>query len=587
MKTLRPTDVVIIGGGWTGLLMAKELAARTSLSVVVLERGRPRGLADYVTDMDELDYKIRHRMIQDISQETVTVRHTSRDTAIPVREYGSFLAGTGVGGAGEHWGAQCPRNLADCFELLTRTVERYGAKRLPENCAIQDWGITWDEIEPYYTRAEQMMGVSGKAGNLRGRLIEGGNIFEGPRSTEFPTPPTKIPAMSALFRDAAKSLGYHPYPVPSATTSTAYTNPDGVSRPGCIYCGYCMPFGCMIGAKAQPTNTLLPIIQKQKRVSIRTRAWARRILHDDTPNGRRARGVTYIDEKGEEVFQPADLVFLGTWTLNNNRLLFLSGIGEAYNPATGKGTLGRNLTHQVSFPAVQLFFDRPFNKFMGSAAAGIWMSDFEGDVFDHTNLPFLRGGTFQVIGVGFQPMTSFGPVPPSVKSQWGPDWKKSAVYYYDRYCSVSFVGEHLAYKTNYIDLDPTYKDYGGDPLLRLTIDWTDNERKMVEFATQKAVEIAHAMGAKEIVAFPGYGHYSASRPQSTHIQGGTIMGASPETSVINPFLQHWQVSNLFVLGASSFPHQGAANPTPTLLALAYRCADAVVDRYLKKPGMLA
>jgi gluconate 2-dehydrogenase alpha chain len=314
MKTLPAVDVVVIGGGWAGLLMAKELGSRTGLSIVVLERGKQRDTADYFATMDELDYSIRLQMMQDPSQETVTVRHNSAQQAFPVRQYGSFLPGSGVGGAGEHWNGICPRFLPDCFELLSRTIEKYGSKRLPEDHAIQDWGVTYDELEPYYTRAELLMGISGKAGNIRGEKIEGGNVFEGWRSTEYPTLPTKIPYFSALFRDATKKLGYHPYPNPAATTSKPYTNPDGVSRSACFYCGFCERFGCMVGAKAQPTNTLLPVIQKRKNVSIRTRSWVRRIVHESSPSGEKARGVTYVDEKGEEVFQPAELVFLASWT---------------------------------------------------------------------------------------------------------------------------------------------------------------------------------------------------------------------------------------------------------------------------------
>ena len=138
-----------------------------------------------------------------------------------------------------------------------------------------------------------------------------------------------------------------------------------------------------------------------------------------------------------------------------------------------------------------------------------------------------------------------------------------------------------------MDLDPTYKDHMGDPLLRMTIDWHDNERKMVEFAIAKGVELAHAMGAKEIAAGAAYGHYDTRRYQSTHVQGGTIMGRSPETSVVNTYGQHWQAPNLFVMGASMFPNNGSANPTPSVLAFTYRTADAVIGRYLKKPGMLA
>jgi gluconate 2-dehydrogenase alpha chain len=586
MKTLPPVDVVIVGGGWTGLLMAKELGSRTALSVVVLERGGPRKTDDYAGEMDELDYTIRLHMMQDASQETVTLRHDSNQRAFPLRQHGSFLPGTGVGGAGEHWSAVCPRFLPDCFELLTRTTEKYGASRLPEDHAIQDWGISYDELEPHYTRTDLLLGISGKAGNIRGKQIEGGNIFEGWRSEEYPTPPTKIPYFSAMFGEAAKCLGYHPYSVPAATTSRSYTNPDGVSRAGCTYCGFCETFGCMIGAKAQPTNVLLPVIAKRKNVSIRTGAWVRRIVHDSPEHDRRARGVTYIDSNGEEIFQPAELIILASWTLNNTRLLLLSGIGKAYDPATGEGALGRNLTHQLVFPAATAFFEKPLNRFMGSGASGMMLSDLDGDVFDHSKLSFLCGGTLGARSARSLPISECGVVPKSVKTTWGSEWKKAALHYYDRAGRISFSGEHLAYKGNYMDLDPVYKDHFGDSLLRLTLDWRENERKMAEYVIAKAVEIAREMGAKEVTPFSGLRRYDATRYQSSHIQGGTIMGRSPERSVVNPYLQHWQVSNLFVLGASAFPQNASANPTPTILALTYRTADAIVDRYMKSPAPL-
>jgi gluconate 2-dehydrogenase alpha chain len=587
MKTLPSVDVVIVGGGWTGLLMAKELGSRTALSVVVLERGGPRKTDDYGDDMDELDYAIRLRMMQDVSRETVTLRHNSGERALPLRQFGSFLPGSGVGGAGEHWSGIFPRMLPDCFALLSHTIEKYGTERLPEDHSIQDWGVTYDELEPYYTRAELLMGISGKAGNLRGKRIEGGNIFEGWRSAEYPTPPTKTPYFSAMFRNAAQSLGYHPYSIPAATPSQTYTNPDGVSRAGCTYCGFCERFGCMIGAKAQPTNILLPVIQKRKNVSIRTGAQVRRIVHHAAQNKGKVHGVYYVDASGQEIFQPAELVFLASWTLNNTRLLLLSKIGEPYNAATNTGIVGRNLTHQVNLPAATLFFDQPLNRFMGSGASGITVSDFNGDVFDHSGLPFLRGGNLLVFSVGNRPIANFGMVPQSVKLNWGSEWKSKALYYYDRTGRIVFEAEHLAYKSNYMDLDPSYRDHLGDPLLRLTLDWRDNERRMADFGTAKAIEIGRVMAAKEITPFPGLRNYDATRYQTAHIQGGTIMGTSPECSALNPYLQHWQISNLFVLGASAFPQNSASNPTPTILALTYRTADAIVDRYLKNPAALA
>jgi gluconate 2-dehydrogenase alpha chain len=586
MKTLPAVDVVIVGGGWTGLLMAKELSSRTSLSIAVLERGGPRKTADYVEGMDELDYKVRRPLVQDYSQETVTFRHSANERALPVRQYGSFLPGTGVGGAGEHWGGVCERMSPDGFELRSETVRKYGPKKLPEDHLAQDWGVTYDEIEPYYTRAEQLIGASGKAGNLRGKRIAGGNIFEGWRSTEYPTPPTKLGYVSVKFRDAAQSLGYHPFPVPAATLSETYTNPDGVSRPGCVYCGYCESYGCMIGAKAQPTNTLLPVIEQHKSVTIRTRASVRRILHDGAGHGR-ARGVSFIDAEGEEVIQPADLVILASWTVNNTRLLLLSGLGEPYDPATDKGTVGRNLTHQVVFPAATAFFETPLNRFMGSGASGIMVADLDAHVLDQSSLPFWGGGIFEVTNQGFQPIGNFGVVPESVKTRWGSEWKKAAIHYYDSTARITFLGRHLAYRDNYIDLDPTYKDHNGDPLARMTLDWRENERRMAEFMIPKGVEMARAMGAKEVTPFRGLeAHYDTRRYQSTHLLGGTILGTSPERSVVNPYSQQWQLANLFVIGGSIFPQNASGHPTMTILAQTLRTADAVVDRYLKRPGPL-
>ncbi len=580
MKTLRPVDVAIVGGGWTGLTMAKELAARTALKILVLERGGPRKTRDYFDNMDELDYAVRLRMMQPIRDETVTFRHSARGRALPVRQYGSFLPGTGVGGSGEHWSGISYRYYPHDFRRHSHIVEKYGRERLPEDCAVRDWPLTYNELEPDYERAERLMGISGKAGNLRGNKIEGGNIFEGPRASEYPTPPMKMPHLAALFREGAHALGYHPFPLPAATTSVAYTNPDGVARAGCSYCGYCERFGCMIGAKAQPTNTLMPVLARHDNFELRTGAWVRRVVVE----GGRARGVRYMDSRGEEIFQPAGLVFLASWTLNNTRLLLLSGIGEPYDPETGKGTVGRNLTHQVTIPAATVFFEKPLNGFMGAGSAGIAIGDF--DAMDHSHVNFCTGGALYTVCYGTRPIANFGFVPQTVSARWGSDWKKAALHYYDRTGLIRFYGEHLAYRGNYMDLDPVYKDRYGDPLIRMTLDWHDNERRMVQFMTAKAVEIGHAMGAVEIRPFPGLKRYEATRYQGTHIQGGTIIGANETDSVVNRYLQHWRVPNLFLLGASAFPQNPSGNPTLTAVALTYRAADGVIQRYLKNPGNL-
>jgi gluconate 2-dehydrogenase alpha chain len=581
-QQLKPVDVVIVGGGLVGLMMAKEITARTPLSVLVLERGKPRNLSDFATDMDEVDYALRFRMMQNLSEETSTHRHSAKDTAVPIRQYGSFNPGTGVGGAAEHWGAVSYRFYPEHFTLGTYLHERYKT-RLPENISVQNWGFTYDQIEPYYWRSEQLMGVGGKAGNLAGKKIDGGNVFEGPRSHEYPNPPHKLPYTSTVFDKAARELGYHPYPIPTATLSRTYTNPDGITRTGCVYCGYCTRFGCMVGAKAQPTNILMPVLKNRKTFTLKTGCSVRRVVHKDG----NATGVNYIDESGTQAFQPAGIVIVAGWTLNTVKLLLLSKVGTPYDAAAGKGTLGKNLTHQVS-QNTRIFFDKPLNAFMGAGGLGIGISDFDGKEGLEKYPDVVRGGNIRVMSGGDMPISSFGAIPPAtVDRQWGAAWKKAGLEFHDKASAISTEAEHLSYRQNCLDLDPTYKDKYGDPLIRLTLDWTPHERAQGAMLTEIHRQAAKAMNARlGDTNSRQLERYTTTQYQSTHVNGGAIMGDSAETSVVNPYLQHWQVSNLFVAGGSAFPQNGSGNPTMTIMAIALRSADALIDRYVKKPGSL-
>lgn len=580
MTRLKPVDIVIIGGGFTGLTMAKELSTRTSLSVLVLERGRLRTPMEYAADMDDVDYGVRLRMMQNTADETITHRHSMRAVSVPVRQYGSFLPGSGVGGAGEHWAGISFRFMPEFFRLRTHLSERFSAARLPATLAVQDWGITYNELEPHYWHAEQTLGVGGKAGNLRGQIVAGGDPFEGPRQHEYPLPPLKNSYFTTLFSDAARQLGFHPFAVPSALLSEAYTNPDGIARPPCQYCGHCARFGCMIGAKAQPSNTILPVLKGRSGFELRTLSWARRVLHK---NGR-VTGVHYTDEKGNDVFQPATIVVLASWTLNNVRLLMLSKIGTPYDAVSGKGTLGRNLTHQV-YSGTRVFFDKPLNAFMGAGATCARFSDCDGDRTLTGDEGILRLGAIQAESTGDRPIGAFGIMPRgTVSADWGSEWKAAAIKWYDRSAIMGFTGEHLAWRQNFMDLDPTFTDKFGDPLLRFTLDWTDHEHRQREIADERARVIARAMGAVPDEARPTRGRYDVTRYQTTHIQGGAIVGDSPDSSVVNRYLQHWDVPDLWVVGASAFPQNPSHNPTLTAIAVTTWAADALIERYLERPG---
>jgi gluconate 2-dehydrogenase alpha chain len=226
---------------------------------------------------------------------------------------------------------------------------------------------------------------------------------------------------------------------------------------------------------------------------------------------------------------------------------------------------------------------------MGAGGLGATLADFDGDFGLDPAFGILRGGHIRISSGGEAPIASFGRIPPGeAETTWGSAWKKAAVKWWDHSASITSEAEHLAYRQNYIDLDPTYTDKFGDPLARLTLDWTDHERRQAAMAEQVQARIAKAMGAR--VGSPARrvgARYSAVDYQSSHVSGGAIAGASPESSVVNPWMQHWRIPNLWVIGASGFPQNSSGNPTMTIVAMAYRAADALVNRYFKHPGPLA
>jgi len=335
------------------------------------------------------------------------------------------------------------------------------------------------------------------------------------------------------------------------------------------------------------------VLTSRNNFLLRNNCWVRKIVHR---NGK-AEGVTYMDENGEETFQPAEVVVLSAWTPNSVRLLLLSDIGEKYDPVTAKGTLGKNLTHQVTSGASgMLVFKERLNLFMGSGAVGYGIADLDGDIKQEVPENILRGGAFlRGAATGEGPTGSFGRIPRGAAPRnWGAAWKKAAIEHWDRIGpGVEMRGDHFAYRQNFMDLDPTYTDKWGDPLLRMTLDWTDYEMRQMAFgariATQLLETIAEVSQATLVkVERPAaFHHYNAAQYSTTHIQGGAIMGASPDQSVVNPWLQHWKMPNLFVVGSSSFPQNSSANPTLTIVAVSHRAADGLIDRYLKKPGPLA
>jgi len=584
--SLPEVDAVLIGVGLVGAIVGRELT-RAGLKVVGLERGEPRyTVPDFQGPKihDELRYSVRKALMQDNTKEAVTFRNRPDMKALPVRRWGSFLPGSGLGGAAVHWNGQTYRFQDTDLNMRTRTLERYGKGFVADDVLLQDWGVRADELEPYYDRFEYLLGIAGQAGNIRGEIIEGGNPFEDPRSRGYPTPPMKEPYGSALFRKAAAQLGYHPFPQPSANMSQPYTNPEGMQLQTCMYCGYCERFGCEHYAKSSPQTVLLPVLLKDPNFMLRTQCHVLRIELD--PQGRQATGVTYVDGAGREIHQPARLVVVGAYALNNVRLLLLSGIGEPYDPVSGSGVVGRSYAYQT-MSSVQVFYDEHtnINPFMRSGASGTVIADFVSDNFDHGPLGFVGGAYIGEVMSNGRPI-GFHPTPPGTPA-WGGKWKRNVVRYYNHSSVLSVHGSSVAVRGNYLDLDPTYKDAWGLPLLRMTFEFPENDIKLSSYITDKAVQIGKAMGGQQVSGQSRERPYNVTEYQTTHNTGGTVMGTDPRTSVVNRYLQSWDVPNVFVIGASNFPQNASYNPTDTVGALAYWAADAIVNRYLKSPGPLA
>jgi len=245
-RTLPAVDIVFVGFGFTGAVIARELKDQP-VRMVGLERGRDR---DTVPDFqspamhDELAYAVRFGLMQDTAKETCTVRNRPDQEALPMRQIGSFLPGTDLGGAGVHWNGQTYRFQEADFVLRSHHERRYGKNFVPKELSIRDWGVTYKDLEPHYDRFEYLLGTSGYAGNIKGQRRPGGNVLESPRSRDYPTPPTAPAYLGAIFAKAAMELGYNPYQVPSSNLTRAYTNPEGVRLEPCMVCGYCERFGC-------------------------------------------------------------------------------------------------------------------------------------------------------------------------------------------------------------------------------------------------------------------------------------------------------------------------------------------------------
>jgi gluconate 2-dehydrogenase alpha chain len=579
-----PVDVVVVGLGWAGSLMSIELA-QAGLKVRALERGEDRSNADfaYPKPADQYAYGVRNKIMVTPRDGALTVRHSVNDTALPTRKWGAFVPGTGVGGSGLHWTGVLIRPTPTDIKLKTYADKAYKPGQLEAGMQVQDFPFTWEEIEPYLDFFDKVCGLSGNTGNLRGKILPGGDPFEGPRSSPHPLPALEDTLNNTMFADAARKLGYHPFPNPSANVSRAWTNPYGNQIAPCNYCGFCSKYPCLNFSKASPQTAVLDALKRMENFSYRTHANVLRVeMHAD---GKTATGVTYADAHGNEVFQPAKIVVLAGFQFVNVRLMLLSGIGKPYDPVSGKGVVGRNYAFLSNGGATLFFKDKNFNPFATAGATGQMFNDISPGNFDGPSLGFIGGAKIHSSQASGAPI---GTALPHGTPTWGKGWKEGLQDWYGHSMKISISTGCMSYRDHFVDLDPTYKDPWGLPLLRITFDWKQNELKLQQYLRKIVLDITKELNpdsyTESFLALDS--HWDITKYVSTHNVGGAVMGDSPETSALNRYLQSWDVHNVFVAGGNAFPQNFQANPTAMIGALTLFSARAIKEQYLKNPGPL-
>jgi len=559
---LKPVDVVVIGLGAAGGVAVLPMAA-AGLKIAAIEAGT--WIDPHTFRADEIYNLVRRKVTTShkAQLESPTVRRSPTE---PAQRMGSSPNMNAIGGSSIHYWGQSWRLKPWDFKTRSEVTKRYGASAIPTGSTLQDWPVSYEDLEPYYDIVEREVGVSGKAGNIQGRIDPRGNIYEGPRQREYPMPPLRATDFTNLMSEAARKLGWHPFQAPAAINAQEYDR-----RPGCAYHGNCDTAGCHIGAKNSTAVSTIPRARKTKNLTIFDRGVVRRIVADSHS---RASGVQYV-RAGEEYFQPARVVLLCSFNYENSRLLLLSK-SKAYpnGLSNNHGQVGKHyFGHWGTSGGVSALFPFDINIWYGLPAQGATVDDWADDSFDHAGLGFIGGSCLHVHTemhpVSSSAMNTFGRSP-----QWGSQWKmfirENAVRHVTSYHQTNT----FPYETTFLDLDPEVLDPLGDPVIRITSPMRENERRATEYAQAKMDEWFRAAGAIEV-------RRSAVNPPtiSNHAYGGTRMGDDVDTSVVNRWGFSHEVPNLGILGGSVMVTSGARNPTLTIQALAWRTADHVVKNW--------
>lgn len=543
-------DVVIVGSGAGGGPLAYVLA-RAGRKVLVLEKGPWYSRRDYVHD--EVAVVRRDFFNASLADETHTL--------IRPGERRSTRTGMGwiascVGGGTVHMAGYFYRFHPVDFRMRST----YG-----EVEAVADWPYTYEELEPYYTRVEHEIGVSGDAG----REPSG----HWPRSKPYPMPPVRSHPLAEWLDRACERRGLKSFPSPRAIASRPYRG-----RPSCVYCDFCGSYGCEVGAKSSVQETLLPAAVATGNCEIRPRAMVKEIT---VGPGGRATGCVYIDEGGEEREVRAKVVCVCCSAVESARLLLMSRSGRFPDGlANNSGLVGRNLQFQA-YSAGQARFRlgrhrrMPIRRRRGFPFLGRSVMDYYLGVPRHvSDLP--KGG---LIRFGFphaNPIfTALRLAHQDGPTVWGNLLKKRIREYYHEYATVEFEVFHdfLPNEGTYVDLDPEVRDRWGLPAARIHLDIPRHQIQAGRWLMERGLEVFWEMGADELV--PG-----RIGGTTGHLVHGTCRaGKDPSTSVLDGYCRAHEVPNLFVVDGSFMPTSAGVPTTLTIMANSFRVAEHIAARW--------
>lgn len=538
--TRTPVDFAIVGSGAAGGVIAKELTS-AGFDVVVLEQGPYLRERDFTHD--EVDYLLKQKMIGGYRGESPqTFRRSSEQEAeikdfLPPLLYARQVGGSSVHFTGNYWRF----HEVDFVERsLLGPIAGTG---------FADWPLTYQELEPYYTKVEWEIGVSGEPGP-----------FDPPRSRPYPVPPLPVKSSGVLLEQGGLKLGLHPFPAPMAILSEPHNG-----RAPCVHCGFCILFGCEVGAKSSTLSTVIPIAEATGHCEVRPESTVFRL---ETDAAGRVSEVQYFDREGREQAQRARAVVLCANGAETPRLLLMSDTGRfPQGLANSSGLVGKYLMPNGQSLAYGLF-EHPLNEYKSVQVTRI-IHDF----YDSNPARgFYGGGGIDARSFpGYPIFFALQGLPPDAPT-WGTQYKRMLSEYFTRTLTLNGHTTSLAVESNSISLDPEVKDQWGRPAIRVTYKDHPDDLAAMQFMLERSKEILDAAGAKRIWEVP-----VAETTLIAHLLGTCRMGDDPNGSVVDRYHRAHDVPNLFICDGSSFVTSGRGQPTMTIQALAYRAADHLID----------